>query len=178
MYILFTNENMTNKPELKGNPSPDISHLEISEEGVKKILYNVNPRKANGPDNIPNRVLKDCATNIAPYVTTIYQKSYEVGSVADDWVMAVITPLFKKGDKSFSVSYRPVSLTSVTYKLMEHILFKHVMQHLEKYSILVDYQQGFRQKRSRESQLVTTIEDITKHLENKEQVYMLILDFK
>jgi hypothetical protein len=61
---------------------------------------------------------------------------------------------------------------------MEHILFKHVMQHLEKYSILVDYQQGFRQKRSRESQLVTTIEDITKHLENKEQVYMLILDFK
>ena len=61
---------------------------------------------------------------------------------------------------------------------MEHIIFKHVMHHLEKYSILVDYQQGFRQKRSRESQLVTTIEDITKHLENKEQVYMLILDFK
>jgi hypothetical protein len=136
-----TNENMTNKPELKGNPSPDISHLEIFEEGVNKLLSNVNPRKANGPDNIPNRVLKgvaipheslffdfiycqtkcpitgvflspslstsnncdiynprkangpdnipnrvlkDCATNIAPYATTIYQKSYEVGSIPDD----------------------------------------------------------------------------------------------
>ena len=40
-----------------------------------------------------------CATNIAPYVTTIYQKSYELGSVTDDWIMAAITALLKKGDK-------------------------------------------------------------------------------
>jgi hypothetical protein len=92
--------------------------------------------------------------------------------------MVVITALFKKGDKSLPVNYRPVSLTSVTCKLMEHIMFKHIMQHLDKYSILVEYQQGFRQNRSRESQLATTIEDITKHLDNKEQVDMLILDFK
>ena len=116
---------MTNQPDLKGNPSPDISRLEISEEGVKKLLSNVNPKKANGPDNIPNR---DCATNIAPYVT-IYQKSYELGSVTDDWIMAVITALLKKGDKNLPVNYRPASLTSVTCKLMEHIIFKHIMQH-------------------------------------------------
>jgi hypothetical protein len=78
--------------------------------------------------------------------------SSEVGSVPDYWIMVVITTLFRKGDKSLPVNYRPISLTSVTCKLMEHI-----MQHLEKYSILVDYQQGFRQNRSRESQLVTTM---------------------
>ena len=94
---IFTEENMRNQPELKGNPSPDIGHLEISEEGVKKLLRNVNPKKVNGLDNIPNRVLKNCPTNIAPYVTTIYQKSYELGSVPDGWIMAVITALFKKG---------------------------------------------------------------------------------
>jgi hypothetical protein len=116
---------MTNQPDLKGNPSPDISRLEISEEGVKKLLSNVNLKMANGPDNIPNR---DCATNITPYVT-IYQKSYELGSVTDDWIMAVITVLLKKGDKSLPVNYRPVSLTSVTCKIMEHIIFKHIMQH-------------------------------------------------
>jgi len=76
-FVCFSqmkNKCMTNKPELKGNPSPDISHLEISEEGVKKLLSNVNPKMANGPDNTLNRVLKDCATIIAPYVTTIYKK--------------------------------------------------------------------------------------------------------
>ena len=169
---VFTEENMTNQPELKGNPAPDISHLDISEEGVKKLLSNVNPKKANVPDNIPNRILKDCATNIAPYVTTIYQKPYELGSVPDDWIMAVITALFKKGDTNLPVNYRPVSLTLVTCKLMEHIIFKHIMQHLEKYNILVDYQHGFRQKRSCESQLVATIEDIARYLDNKEQIDM------
>ena len=96
---VFTEENMTNQPDLKGNPSPDISRLEISEEGVKKLLSNVNLKMANGPDNIPNR---DCATNIAPYVT-IYQKSYELGSVTDDWIMAVITVLLKKGERKTPV---------------------------------------------------------------------------
>ena len=98
---------MTNKPELKGNPSPDISHLEISEEGVKKLLSNVNPKKTNGPDNIPNRVLKDCVTNIAPYATTIYHKSYAVGSVPDDWIMVVITALFKREMKASQLTIDP-----------------------------------------------------------------------
>jgi len=61
---------------------------------------------------------------------------------------------------------------------MEHIIVLHIIQHLEKYNILVDYKKGFRQKRSRAYQLVTTIGDITKHLDNKEQVDMLVLDFK
>jgi hypothetical protein len=106
-----------------------VSHS-ISEEGVKKFLSNVNPKNANGPDNIPNR---DCATNIAPYVT-IYQKSYELGSVTDDWIMAVITALLKKRDKKLPGNYRPVSLTSVTCKLMEHIIFKHIMQNIMRYA--------------------------------------------
>ena len=93
--------------------------------------------------------------------------------------MAVITALFKtKKDKSLSANYSPVSLTSVTSKLMEHIIFKHIMQYLEQYNTLVDYQHGFRHNRSCESQLVTTIEEITKHLDIKEQVDMLILDFQ
>ena len=60
---------------------------------------------------------------------------------------------------------------------MEHIIFKHIMRHLEKYNILVDYQHGFRQKRSCAYQLVTTIEDISRRLDTEEQVDMLILDF-
>lgn len=42
--------------------------------------------------------------------------------------------------KSLPVNYRSVSLTSVTCKLMKHNIFKHIMQHLEKYEILVDNQ--------------------------------------
>ena len=71
---VFTNENTQNQPELKGEPSPEISKQEITEEEIRKLLCNVNPKKANGPDNIPTRVLKERATNIAPYITSIFKK--------------------------------------------------------------------------------------------------------
>lgn len=35
--------------------------LQLTVVGVQKALANINPRKAGGPDNIPGRVLKDCA---------------------------------------------------------------------------------------------------------------------
>ena len=51
------------------------------------------------------------------------------------------------------------------------------MEHLDKHEILVGYQHGFRQKHSTESQLITTMEEITRSLNNNHQTDLLILDF-
>jgi ribosomal protein L14E/L6E/L27E len=51
-----------------------------------------------------------------------------------DWLVANVTALFKKGDESQPVNYRPVSLTSVPCKIMEHVIFKHIMNHLDKHN--------------------------------------------
>ena len=65
----------------------------------------------------------------------------------------------------------------LTNKTMEHVIFKHIMDHLDKHNILVDFQHGFRNKRSCESQLVITTEDIARNLDNNQQVDILILEF-
>jgi hypothetical protein len=41
----------------------------IRENGVEKLLQDINPSKASGPDGIPNRILKECASQIAPSLT-------------------------------------------------------------------------------------------------------------
>jgi len=64
--------------------------------GILKLLNNVNPKKANGPDLIPCRILKEAAMEIAPFLKLLFTHSVESGTVPKDWLKANITPVFKK----------------------------------------------------------------------------------
>jgi hypothetical protein len=60
---------------------------------------------------------------------------------------------------------------------MEYIVYSHIIDHLEIHGILADHQHGFRRQRSCEAQLVNTIEEVTRSTDNRQQIYMLTLDF-
>ena len=69
------------------------------------------------------------------------------------------------------MNYRPVSLTSICCKVLEHKLWNHCHQ------ILSDAQHGFRKRRSCDTQLVITTDDLTRALDNRKQTDIVILDF-
>ena len=85
-----------------------------------------------------------------------------------------MTHIFKKGDRSKAANYRPVSLTCISCKLMEHVISSNLMKHLEEHSILTDAQHGFRKRRSCESQL-STVHDLAMGIENRKQLYVILL---
>ena len=130
----------------------------INKKGVLKLLKDLNPHKAQVPDAIPSCFLKECSDGIAPALTLVYQASIQQGTIPDDWKKALVTPIFKKGDKSDPANYRPISFTSICCKTMEHIIHSQLMQHLDTHTILCDQQQGFRKRRSCGSQLKVTIQ--------------------
>ena len=135
----------------------------MTKPGIIKQLKNINPSKATGPDLIPCRVLKEAADSIAPYLEILYNKSIKTGKEPADWLIGNVIPIFKKEDKTDSANYRPVSLTSVPCKIMEHIIFSSVMKHFDDNKILSSYQYG-------------TTEDIAKIRDQKDQADVLILD--
>ena len=117
----------------------------FAETGVMKLTNKLDDAsKARRPDNIPTLLLKETAEVVAPVLTEIFQKSYDTAIVPEDWKKASINAIYKKGDKTSPANYRPVSLTSVSCKMMEHIIHSSVMKHLNANSILVNYQHGFR----------------------------------
>ena len=77
-----------------------------------------------GPDGVHPKLLKHLAKNpsFVMAVTTLFRKCYATGKVPDDWKMAHVTPLHKKGEKSSAKNYRPISLTCVLSKLYEKVL--------------------------------------------------------
>jgi hypothetical protein len=154
-----------------------MANILFTKEGVEKLLKNIDPIKASGPDNISTKILKETDTEVAPPLAIIFQHTYDTGQVPNDWRNANITAIFKKGSKVYPSTYRPMSLTNVVCKIMEHIIFSQVMKHLNDNNILVHYHHGFRSGHSCETQLLTTIEDISRTLDMGKQVDMMILDF-
>ena len=63
-------------------------------------------------------------------------------------------------------------------KVLEHIIYYHIMEHLQQYQIIHDYQHGFRQGYSAESQLLAVIEDILHAMDNRKQTNLILLDFQ
>ena len=87
-----------------------------------------------------------------------------------------MSPIFKKGDKSDPANYRPISLTCVLWKVLEHIIASNLTKHLANSNILFELQQGFREKRSCETQLVMLVDKIVKNMQTGEQT-LILLDF-
>ena len=125
---VFTQEH----PELPSVPdlsNPIMPDIKVSVEGVTKLLRDINPNKASWPDEIPARILKLAAEEIAPALSVIFQRSLDSGEIPSPWLRANITPLFKQGERTDASNYRPVSLTCICSKLLEHIIHANVMDH-------------------------------------------------
>ena len=55
----------------------------------------------------------------------IFTQSYVSGNLPEEWKKALVSPVFKKDDKSLPNYYRPISLTCISCKIMEHVLCSH-----------------------------------------------------
>ena len=159
------------------NTFPTIADINITSQGVEKLLANTNPTKATGPDGIPPHVLKELSHELAPILTVIFQKSLNTGIVPSEWKEAIVSPIYKKGEQYNPANYRPVSLTSVPCKILEHIIVSHIMDFLENNNILVTSQHGFRKQRSCETQLLEFISELVTSLDQKQQTDVVVMDF-
>ena len=125
--------------------------------------------------------MKEAADQLAPILTTIlstiYRASLQQATVPEEWKKANVVPIFKKRDHSAASNYRPVSLTSIASKVMEHIISSQVMRHLVINDVLHDAQHGFRKRRSCETQLLLSADDFLKTLDKNVQTDAILLDF-
>ena len=156
---------------------PHMPDITVSLNGVLKLLKDLNPHRAAGPDQLKPIVLQRLRDVISPVLQVIYQKSLDTGRVPNDWNTAYVCPLFKKGGTSLASNYRPISLTSILCKVLEYIVTTKLVSHMDHHNLLYDLQQSFRNGRSCEIQLVTLVEDLMRNSLAGSQTDLALLDF-
>ena len=143
---------------------------------MKNSFGHLIPPK-HGPDELSPRLLRTVAHEFAPALCFLFQRSYDHGTVPSQWKQALVTGICKKGPKSDPADYRPISLTCLCCKVMEHIVLSHIAKHLSANKILLDSQHGFRQRLFTVTQLITLTHDWASTLQHRGQTDVILLDF-
>ncbi|KAK3515154.1 hypothetical protein QTP70_008163 [Hemibagrus guttatus] len=107
-------------------PPPEDQVLCLTMADLRKTLCRVNPWKAAGPDNIPGRVLRECAEQLADAFTDIFNISLSSTIVPTCLKTTTIIPVPKKSPVSRLNDYRPIALTPIIMKCFERLIMRHI----------------------------------------------------
>ncbi len=148
----------------------------LSPADVRNTLSRINPRKAAGPDNIPGRVLKDCAAQLTDVLTDIFNTSLSQAVIPTCLKSTTIIPVPKKSPVSCLNDYRPIALTPIMMKCFERLVMHKIKTSL--LNTLDPLQFAYCPNRSMDDAISSTLHLALTHLENKDSyVRMLFIDF-
>ena len=175
---VFTREDKNNIPEAEEMDCGEgVSMVSITKRKVQDKIKKLRTEAAAGPDKIGPKLLKELSDVVASPLATIMRRSIESGQVPGDWKEANVTPIFKKGQKSSPGNYRPVSLTSVSCKMMEAIVKDDIVHYLDKKKLIRTSQHGFVKGRSCVSNILEFLDKVTVAVDGGEAADVIFLDF-
>ena len=172
--------------EVKESQQPPISGHErgimnapFTTAELEEALSVLKMKKAPGPDNVTNEMLVHLGPKSKKKLLQIFNDGWKAGSVPQIWREAVMIPVHKKGkDRAKAESYRPISLTSCVGKLMERIINKRLVHHIEEKQLIPPEQAAFRQNRSTEDQITYISQAIEDAFQEKKHTIAVWIDLE
>ena len=122
----------------------------MNQNDVKECILSLKSKKCEGFDRIPVCILVDAEELLLPPLTTLFKLIYEQKTIPDQWKMAKIIPIFKKGNKSNVENYRPIANQCSTSKIFEKLILKqiHYLESINKLDFTCKQQHGFKKNKS------------------------------
>ena len=178
---VLTQEETKNIPEpmllFAGNQEQMINTVDITEEIVVKMLKSLKEDKTPRVDEMHPKFLKEVRNEIGAIIAEFFIESIKTGEIPKDWRDAIVTPLFKKGSRSDTSNYRPVSLKCNVCKVLEKIIKMNMVEHLMENEIIKSSQHGFMKGRSCRSNLLDFFEEVYENVDSENSVDIIYLDF-
>ncbi|KAI4891554.1 hypothetical protein NFI96_034005 [Prochilodus magdalenae] len=153
-------------PSIRLTPTPGEVPLSVTPAEVRRTLRRINPRKSAGPDNIPGRVLRECADQISEVLADIFNVSLTQAAVPTCLKTATIIRVPKSSTVTGLNDYRPIALTPIVTKCFERLVMTHIKATID---VTVDpHQYAYRRNRSTDDAISSVVHTALTHLEQKD----------
>ncbi|ROT62222.1 putative RNA-directed DNA polymerase from transposon X-element [Penaeus vannamei] len=145
------------------------------EEIINTIKHTKNTTP--GASNINKTIIEHLPPTMIRKLRHIFNACLATGYFPDKFKHATITLIAKSGKSAHEVgNYRPISLLEVPGKLLERLITRRLITHLENNNKHNSRQYGFRPHRRTESAIALAYEEIALSLANKHQINIILRD--
>lgn len=175
---LILNSQISNSPykcKIKKNPN-SLYFYPTNDYEIITLCNKLKNKQSSGNDGIPTTILKKCIKVIAGPIAHIINLSMLTGTVPENLKLALILPIYKKGDINDYDNYRPINLLSAFSKLLELAVNTRLLNFFSMHSLFNQSQHGFLKNRSTETALIEITESIISALEAKDMTCGVFLD--
>lgn len=173
----FSHDHSSTVPLLLQNDFSPMLPIIFDVAGIIHLVDNLKMSCSAGIDDINSKFLKNTKEYSSIILFKLFEQSLSVGVLPGDWKVGKVVPVHKTGDKHIPLNYRPISLTSISCKILEHIIFSHLVNFLESNNFFSPAQHGFRKSFSCETQLLTFTHDLHRILDRSSKADCIFLDF-
>jgi ribonuclease HI len=166
------NEILQEYPEpLPDPPQPDRNQIE-------RIISNLSPYKATGPDGIPNIVLQKCFELIADHLLYIYQAILTLGIYYDPWKEFTTIVIKKPNKPNYTTpkAYRPIALISTMAKVLTAAVAENISRLVEQHQLLPNTHFGGRPGRTTTDAIHYLVHKLKTAWANNQVASVLFLD--
>ena len=185
----FTNIAANIKDSINPTDKPPDSYLNecrssfqmpnITPEIIYSIVKDFEDKKSVDLYGISPFLIKRIISNIANPLCYIFNKSLESGVVPDQFKLAKVTPVFKKGgDPTNPTDYRPISLLMIFSKIIEKFVAFNLKSYLFDNNIINQFQFGFQEGHSTYHPMIHLLNSISEAMNNKEYTIGIFCDLQ
>lgn len=182
-YFANVGQNLAHAITKPVNPPPQrksVNHsmflLPVTESEIISKIRNLKPRKAPGIDMIRSETLKQISVQIAAPLSHLINNIFRDGICPSEFKIAIIKPIFKKGDRNKPENYRPISIITNITKVFEMVLRERINNYLKKFDILSPKQFGFREGKSTQDAITYFTTEMNKALDDGHPAIGIFLD--
>ena len=158
-------------------PNTSMNNISITKDEIYAIIKDIDVNKSSSPLCIHPRLLKEAAAELVEPIYIIFNKSLQQAKLPKRWTEGFVTPIHKGGDRHMCGNYRPITITSVLCRVLEKLIKEKILVHLTDNKLLSTQQHGFTSRRSCMTNLLQTMEYISRLTDLGIPVDEVFLDF-
>ena len=149
----------------------------VSEDTIKEILKSCQPKSCE-LDPMPTSLLFQNMDALLPTLTNLINISLSTGKVPDELKTALVRPLLKKPnlDCENLTNFRPISNLPFLSKLLEKVVLRQLLSHLENNQLCNVFQSAYRAGHSTETALLRVVNDLLQSMDQNKISILLLLD--